>query len=562
MTQVTQSGVAGGNALADKRVNFNYNADGQFNTISRYADLAGNDLVASGTYGYNAAGELASLSYTQGSTGLAAYQWQYDAAGNVTQMLSGADAAPGSSWGEVDCQYGNTNQLTGAIYTNFANAPANESYGYDSNGNRTSRGIGSASVVGADNQIFFDGTYTYCYDADGNETARWVASGSGETQPGPGDTDITTYAWDYRNRLTTVTHYASYAAFGGDSPDKTVAYSYDALNRLVTETVTLGDGSWTKTAFVYDGSQVALQFDSSGTSGTPGTLAAADLSHRYLWGPAVDQLLADEQVTTPSQSGTVAWALTDNQGTVRDLAVYNASTGTTTIVDHRVYDAFGNLVSQTNPATGTAAAVDCLFGYTGQMFDQYTGLQYNRLRWYDPRLSRFMSQDPSGFLYGDANLYRYVGNSPANYTDPWGLCENPTPPLTNPSTGDVQYQIGDPSWNAGVPPTPISQIPPPNLVPNPFDPGGPPLEIGGGNGLNNITNQLGLPPITNTPGVPKTYSPPGWGSVGIGENPGLPGYYGPNMGLPGSWGPSIGVGTTGRGVGIGAGVDLGPKQSR
>ena len=111
------------------------------------------------------------------------------------------------------------------------------------------------------------------------------------------------------------------------------------------------------------------------------------------------------------------------------------------------------------------------------MFDRNTGLQYNCLRWYDPRLSRFVSQDPSGFLFGDANLYRYVHNSPLDYTDPWGLHENELPPVTNPSTGDVQYQIGDPSWNAGVPPTPISQIPPPNLVPNPFNPNGPPIEI-------------------------------------------------------------------------------------
>jgi len=31
------------------------------------------------------------------------------------------------------------------------------------------------------------------------------------------------------------------------------------------------------------------------------------------------------------------------------------------------------------------------------------------------------SQDPIGFAGGDANLYRYVGNSPTNATDPSGL---------------------------------------------------------------------------------------------------------------------------------------------
>ena len=41
MTQVSQSGVSGGDAVAAKLVNFSYNADGQFSSISRYADLAG-----------------------------------------------------------------------------------------------------------------------------------------------------------------------------------------------------------------------------------------------------------------------------------------------------------------------------------------------------------------------------------------------------------------------------------------------------------------------------------------------------------------------------------------
>ena len=35
-----------------------------------------------------------------------------------------------------------------------------------------------------------------------------------------------------------------------------------------------------------------------------------------------------------------------------------------------------------------------------------------------------MSEDPIGFAAGDANLYRYVGNSPTNFVDPSGLvCE-------------------------------------------------------------------------------------------------------------------------------------------
>ena len=190
-------------------------------------------------------------------------------------------------------------------------------------------------------------------------------------------------------------------------------------------------------------------------------------------------------MTTPSQAGQVVWPLTDNLGSVRDLAVYNAATGTTTVVNHRVYDSFGNLLSQTNPATGSAAALDCLFGFTGQMFDPSTGLQYNRLRWYDPRLSRFVSQDPSEFTYGDANPYRYVGNSPLDYTDPWGLHENPQPTTGTPaqnSTGQltidekgnvVPYDpIGD-QIKAATNKPPGSRIGPIVITPPPEGSGGP-----------------------------------------------------------------------------------------
>jgi hypothetical protein len=46
---------------------------------------------------------------------------------------------------------------------------------------------------------------------------------------------------------------------------------------------------------------------------------------------------------------------------------------------------------------------------------------YYRARYYDPGVGRFISEDPIGFDGGDTNLYRYVGNSPLNYTDPSGL---------------------------------------------------------------------------------------------------------------------------------------------
>ncbi len=46
---------------------------------------------------------------------------------------------------------------------------------------------------------------------------------------------------------------------------------------------------------------------------------------------------------------------------------------------------------------------------------------------YDPRVGRWTSEDPIAFDGGDANLYRYVGNSPTNFIDPKGFeAEHPS----------------------------------------------------------------------------------------------------------------------------------------
>jgi RHS repeat-associated protein len=230
-----------------------------------------------------------------------------------------------------------------------------------------------------------------------------------------GDTDVTTYTWDYRNRLTAVDHYAAYC----EQSDKAVQYSYDYANRLVSKLLDSDGAGGTadveKTAYVYDGSQIALQFNKTSATGSASALSASDLSHRYLWGPAVDQLLADEHVSDLQTPGDVVWPLTDHLGTVRDLAVYDAQNDVTTIANHRVYDSYGNLTSQTN------SAVDCVFGFTGRQFDKQTGLQNNLNRWYDAKVGRWASEDPIEFNAQDANLYRYVGNISLVSSDPSGL---------------------------------------------------------------------------------------------------------------------------------------------
>jgi RHS repeat-associated protein len=269
------------------------------------------------------------------------------------------------------------------------------------------------------------------YDAEGNRVARFVdVDGSGTLSTG--DTAVTEYAWDARNRLVKVTDRTT----AGGQATQVVDYLYDAENRWIGQVIDRdGDGLIDhRTAHIYDGNQIALQFDKDAS----GDITASDLSRRYLWqANAVDQLMADEQLAPASTEeggneghslsapGDVVWTLGDHLGTVRDLAVYDSETGITTVANHRVYDSFGNLTSQTN------AASDCLFGFTGRPFDQAAGLQNNLHRWYDAATGGWVSKDPIGYKGLDANLYRYVANSPTNATDPSGRSSGLTETLTS-----------------------------------------------------------------------------------------------------------------------------------
>jgi len=135
---------------------------------------------------------------------------------------------------------------------------------------------------------------------------------------------------------------------------------------------------------------------------------------RYLWGPAGDQILAEEAVDNGTDE-TVQWTLMHHVNTVRDIAKYDPDDDMATVVDHFIYDAFGRVTSESNPAVGS------LFLFTARPFDPDTGLQNNLNRWYDPAVGRWLSEDPIGFGGGNGNLYPYVGNEPLGKLDFVGL---------------------------------------------------------------------------------------------------------------------------------------------
>jgi RHS repeat-associated protein len=140
------------------------------------------------------------------------------------------------------------------------------------------------------------------------------------------------------------------------------------------------------------------------------------VTDRYLWGPAVDQILADQSAA----EGTTLWGLADNQGTIRDVVTDSGS-----LEQHLAYSPFGQQLT---------TATDFVFGYTGTYTDPTTGLQLHGVRWYDPTSQRWLTQDPAA---ADENLYRYCGNGPTDGTDPTGM-ENPVLYLSEQAAAEAE----------------------------------------------------------------------------------------------------------------------------
>jgi RHS repeat-associated protein len=375
-SKVTQQGQVGGNTVSDKRVDFVYNAIGQFTSIKRYDDLLGSTsaLVVSSAFGYNDLGKLKDLTHSQETTVLADYDYSMDALSRITEMSF--TSLVGTS-GSSDYTYDAASQLTSADHDYMTD----EDYSFDGTGNRTMTDY----VTGSNNLLTGDGTFTYEYDDEGNRTKKTHNTTSASVE----------YTWDQRNRLTKIVENDSLG-----SVTKQVDYTYDLFDRRIEKSVD-ADGSGPNAAvaehFAYDGADIVLTLDVN-----------ADVASRLLHGPAIDQVLVSEDAL-----GDILWPLADHLGSVRDIIDSEGN-----VENHILYNSFGEVVSETDSALGY------LFGFTGRERDVESDLQFNRARYYDAAVGRWISEDPIGFAAGDTNLNRYVGNGPVDKIDPWGMEEH------------------------------------------------------------------------------------------------------------------------------------------
>jgi RHS repeat-associated protein len=154
------------------------------------------------------------------------------------------------------------------------------------------------------------------------------------------------------------------------------------------------------------------------------------LHKQFVWGIRyIDELVLRDQDTSSPINGTLNqrhYALQDANFNVVAIV---GSTGS--VVRRFEYDAYGHSTTLEADYTPGAYEYDFEYRYAGYRWDYETHLLQVRNRWYHPRLCRWLSRDPIGYVDG-MSLYAYVRGQPISANDPSGLlrccCNKPIVP--------------------------------------------------------------------------------------------------------------------------------------
>uniref|UniRef100_UPI000B0E03D1 RHS repeat-associated core domain-containing protein n=1 Tax=Pseudomonas lundensis TaxID=86185 RepID=UPI000B0E03D1 len=135
----------------------------------------------------------------------------------------------------------------------------------------------------------------------------------------------------------------------------------------------------------------------------PSYTGAYDIDQDPLWTHTPQALPID----------VLAWYQCDHLGTPQEL-----TDRTGQIAWSAQYKAWGDVKEQRSDWARQKGLTNPIM-FQGQYHDHETGLHYNRYRYYDPRVGRFVSKDPISYA-GGLNLYAYAPN-PTWWVDPLGL---------------------------------------------------------------------------------------------------------------------------------------------
>ena len=339
------------------------------------------------TYNYDANGNRSSLAYANGTT----TEYTYNLANMVKTLANKIGATVLSS-------YTYAYQLDGNQVSKTDQAGKVTSYVYDGLGRLTSETEKTGATV-----TF---SLAYAYDANNNRVSMTSNTGA-----------VTTYAYDKNNRLTTETAAGVTSTYAYDNNGNTLTktksgavaetYAYDLLNRMVSSTVSgvtatykyRADGlrysktvSGVETAHIWDGSNIA------------GDIVGGVVKATYIRG--IGLIGANDT----RLSSAKLYYLFNGHGDVVQITSISGVVCTT-----YVYDAFG--VERTAQTGGWEINP---FRYCGEYFDVETGTVYLRARFYNPRLGRFVTEDPIREKSNSINFYTYANCNPIRFIDPSG----------------------------------------------------------------------------------------------------------------------------------------------
>ncbi len=344
--------------------------------VSFEYDLNGNCINMTGPFGLSLDYEIDSLNRPESITaGTKTFAYEYNGDGTIKKLTY----ANGIT---TDYSYDNMKRLISLVNIKGSTTLSSFSYEYDKNGNITSV---TDEVTSTTTSYEYDdinrlvrttrpdaSQINYSYDSRGNRTEM---TGSTITREDFSPGTFTYNEWGEAESYTT-------------PEGVTTSYEYDAEG-LRTKKIT---NNGTTRYYCDNAGRVIAEADGSN-----------QVTAEIIWGnkPLARKVGSNYYYYLYNGHGDVI-ALTDESGN---------------IVNSYGYDEWGNVTSESEQISNPIR-------YSGEYYDNESGLYYLRARYYDPLLGRFISKDS---VEGDItnplslNLYTYVENNPLIYIDPSGL---------------------------------------------------------------------------------------------------------------------------------------------